>query len=134
MYSPDGAQRRRKISAGALLAAGVGMALYQLTNLGLGPGARQLQLSLTIPTVDPEPALEPGATNVTLIVGSQPAPPAASLNTASRLPTNRSAAYPAASVAPVSKLPTPPAATPKPTPRTDRQRHPLPPDEDRQTI
>jgi hypothetical protein len=133
MYCPEGA-RRRSISAGALLAAAVGMAFYQLTNLSLGPGARQLQLSLTIPTVDPEPALEPGATNVTLIVGSQPAPPAASLNTASRLPTTRSAGQPAASVALTPKLPTPGAATPKPTPRTDRQRHPLPPDEDRHTV
>jgi len=53
---------QRGLSAGTLLIAAGGLALYQMTSLVLGPaGSRELHLSLAIPAVDADDVSE-GAT------------------------------------------------------------------------
>ena len=60
----------RMLSVGATLVFGVGLALYQLTSLVLGPaGSRQLDLSLTIPAIELQDFADPNASTVKLVVG-----------------------------------------------------------------
>jgi hypothetical protein len=129
MPARSGRKRSRDLSAGALLALGGGLALYQLSTLGLGPsGERQLQLSLSIPPAAGESASEPDLTSVYLVVGSLAAP-APSLD--------GTAAEPATTVFTSHQRPTAPApsgratrvpAPVNPTPVPGGVRHPLPPD------
>src|SRR2546423_9203671 len=91
----------RGLSAGALLALGGGLALYQLTSLVLGPaGSRQLQLSLTIPAAElAEPSLPP-ASGATMILGSLATPtPAPAPHRASARPAAARGAMPTPSPA-----------------------------------
>jgi hypothetical protein len=121
----------RALSAGALLIAAAGLALYQMTSLVLGPtGSRELHLSLSVTATDPEERSESWAasTNVSLgtIAGPTPAAPARAASTASHrasaTPTVQRHAPPAlpalpASPVPVASLPptTQPPTTQPPT-------------------
>jgi hypothetical protein len=62
---------RRGFSAGAVVVLGVGLAVYQLTSLVLGPGSRQLHLSLAIPAVDVDGLSTPGSSGVRPSIGTQ---------------------------------------------------------------
>jgi hypothetical protein len=66
---------RGVLSAGAVLILGAGLALYQLTSLVLGPaGSRQLDLSLTIPTIEVADPSEPVGSSIVLMVGTRATP------------------------------------------------------------
>jgi hypothetical protein len=81
----------RGLSAGALLAFGGGLALYQLTSLVLGPaGTRELQLSLNIPAAEVAEPYLPPASGAALILGTLARP------TPAPTPTHRASAQPAA--------------------------------------
>jgi hypothetical protein len=90
-----GVANGRIVSAGATLVFGAGLALYQLTSLVLGPASsRQLDLSLTIPTIELQDLTDPNASAVKLVVGTR-AMPAATISRAIRVvATERSASVP----------------------------------------
>jgi hypothetical protein len=96
------AATHRALSAGALLAVGGGLALYQLTSLVLGPvGSRELHLSLTIPAANvDEPSLGP-TVRARLVLGKLTAP---------------TGAPPAAPHPASGRLAARPRAAPRPTP------------------
>ena len=107
---------------GVLLAAGSGLALFQMTSLVLGPGgSRQLPLSLNLPSVDVV-ELPTSAPSVSLVVGPLatliPAAPAPSPRAAER--AIRSATSAAVSTAhkpvPAATATSAPVATGEPSP------------------
>jgi hypothetical protein len=115
MRGAPGVASGRIVSAAALLVAGAGLALYQLTSLVLGPvSSRQLDLSLTIPAVEAQDVSGPMASTTTIVVGTR-ATPAASASRAARV-----VAPPRAASAPIRKAPSHPlppvAPSPKPHP------------------
>ena len=115
----------RGLSAGALLAFGGGLALYQLTSLVLGPaGSRELHLSLTIPAADvAEPSLPP-ASGATLVLGSLATPtPAPTPPHRSARPAAPRAAAPTSSpaISPAAPAATPPATHPSDKPKSDHE-------------
>jgi len=68
MPADIGLARGQAFSAATVLILGCGMALYQLTSLMLGTaGSRQLDLSLSVPTVEPRDFAEPLATKAGVI-------------------------------------------------------------------
>ena len=128
MPEVQGVASGRTLSAGALLVFGAGLALYQLTSLMLGPvSSRQLDLSLTIPSVDVQDLSEPLASTIK-VVGTRttPAAPASGADSISRssrpspTPTPRPASHPLPIVVPKpapTVVPKPePTAVPKPEP------------------
>lgn len=65
----------RIVSAGATLVFGAGLALYQLTSLVLGPASsRQLDLSLTVPSIELQDLSDPNASTGKLVVGTRATP------------------------------------------------------------
>jgi hypothetical protein len=89
MPGVQGVASGRVLSAGATFVIGAGLALYQLTSLVLGPVAnRQLDFSLTIPTVEGQDLSEPLAPAITVVVGTRATPAAHS----ARVSTSRRAA------------------------------------------
>jgi hypothetical protein len=67
---------RKAVSSGALLAAGGGLILYQLTSLVLGPAAsRELHISLTIPAVSAYEPTGPLSSGASLVIGTRAVPP-----------------------------------------------------------
>jgi hypothetical protein len=92
MPNVPGVASGRMVSAGAAIVFGAGLALYQLTSLVLGPvGSRQLDLSLTIPAIEPQDLSDPTASTVKLVVG-MPATPDASAPRATRVASSPNAA------------------------------------------
>ena len=80
MPGVQGVASGRVLSAGAILVFGAGLALFQLTSLLLGPvSSRQLDFSLTIPTVEGQDLSEPSAPTITTVVGSAATPAAHAL-------------------------------------------------------
>jgi hypothetical protein len=70
-----GVTGHRAYSAGSLLLALGGLALYQMTSLVLGPGgSRQLQLSLSVPATDADERNESWAPSLTLALGTLAGP------------------------------------------------------------
>jgi hypothetical protein len=135
MPATTGPTQRRAVSAGTVLIALSGLALYQLTSLALGPaGNRQLHLSLNIPTVEGQLLPDSLAARVTYAVGSLARPARVVLTTSTAA---RQQPITSASVKPASKpivpapLPTPAATSvdhrrlpvvdrPQPEPGDDR--------------
>ena len=75
MWEFTGVAGHRALSAGILLIAGGGLALYQMTSLVLGPGdSRQLHVSLTVPSADPDERAESWGNNHALGMVVAPAP------------------------------------------------------------
>src|SRR5260370_824207 len=71
-----GVTGHRAYSAGSLLLAVGGLALYQMTSLVLGPGgSRQLHLSLSVPAADPAERNESWPPSLTLALATLAAPP-----------------------------------------------------------
>jgi hypothetical protein len=65
----------RALSAGTLLIAAGGLALYQMTSLVLGPGgSRELHLSITVPGVDADERTESWTPTITLALGTLAGP------------------------------------------------------------
>ncbi|MEA2633315.1 MAG: hypothetical protein QOJ33_1683 [Chloroflexota bacterium] len=80
MPGVQGVASGRVLSAGAMLVFGTGLALFQLTSLLLGPvSSRQLDFSLTIPTVEGQDLSELAAPTVPVVVGSGATPAAHAL-------------------------------------------------------
>src|ERR1700682_2270521 len=103
----------RFLSAGTLLIAAGGLALYQMTSLVLGPaGSRELHFSLTVPAVTQDEPSESSTMGNTFSLGTLVGrAPAASVRRAS-IVTRRAYATPAPqSAAP----PGPPGATQAPS-------------------
>jgi hypothetical protein len=133
MSAIPAAAAHRALSAGAVLAFGGGLALYQLTSLVLGPAAsRELHLSLTIPAADvTEPTLVPavGARPVLgTLTASTWAPPAAPYRASGRPSARQTAApeptplptlAPAVPVTPIDSKPPTTHPSGKPKPRHD---------------
>ena len=112
MPAVPGAASGRMLSAGAILVVAVGLALYQLTALVLGPvSTRQLDLSLTIPAVEVQDLSEPMAPSISIVVGTR-ATPASSSSGAIRV-----VASPRAASAPTPKVSSRPLPTVLPTPK-----------------
>src|SRR2546428_9472327 len=109
MPTDIGLARHQAFSAATLLILGSGLALYQMTSLMLGPaGSRQLDLSLSIPTVETHD-LAPAATGGVIgsrIIPLSLAPPSTSA------PTYRTSSRSVASPQPTWAAPTPPVAPP----------------------
>lgn len=114
----------RGLSAGALLAVGGGLALYQMTSLVLGPaGSRELHLSLTIPAADlDEPSL-PQTSSANLVLGTLAAPRSAPPVTPHRA-SGRPAPQPAATPGPTPPATIPPAAPVTPVGSKPPSTHP----------
>ena len=75
MWGFTGVAGHRALSAGILLIAGGGLALYQMTSLVLGPGgSRELHISLTVPSADPDERAESWGNNHALGMVVAPAP------------------------------------------------------------
>jgi hypothetical protein len=105
---------QRGFSAGTLLIAAGGLALYQMTSLVLGPaGSRELHLSLAIPAVDAEEvsdAVRPSGTHVLgAVVAVAPLPSPTASSAVLRQPAQ---ARVAATPAPAPVVATPPAPVP----------------------
>jgi hypothetical protein len=118
------------LSAGTLLIAAGGLALYQMTSMVLGPaGSRELHLSLAIPAVDAdevsEAATPSGSHSLGTVVAITPAPSPTALRPALLRPAQpRSTAVPvpAPVVATPSALPVPSVS-----PAKHGHGHPQPP-------
>jgi hypothetical protein len=110
---------QRGLSAGTLLIAAGGLALYQMTSLVLGPaGSRELHLSLAIPAVDAddvsEAAAPSGSHTLGMVVAITPAPSPTALRQALRRPARpRPSAVPAPVVI-TAPLPVPSVPPAKP--------------------
>ena len=116
------------LSAGTVLIAAGGLALYQMTSLVLGPAqARELPVSLTIPTVDADRLPEtvgPGASHI-LGMAVAPTPSATPSRQAQhRLAQPQAIATP--NPAPIVATPTAHPVASEP-PSKHKQRHPKPP-------
>jgi hypothetical protein len=126
MWEFTGVAGHRALSAGILLIAGGGLALYQMTSLVLGPGgSRQLHVSLTVPSADPDERAESWGNNPALgmVVALAPSVTAPG-QVLSRLAEPRATAVsrPAPIVATPPTLPVPAEAATRPG-----QGHPQPP-------
>ena len=130
MPTDIGLARDPAFTAATLLILGSGLALYQITSLMLGPvGSRQLELSLTIPTVETHD-LAPAATGG--VIGNL----VISVSLASRstsVPAYRTSSRSVASPKPTWVAPTPPVAPPAAVtvppgapPTAHPEQHPLP--------
>ena len=113
---------QRGLSAGTLLIAVGGLALYQMTSLMLGPaGSRELHLSLAIPAIDIDElsdATWPGGTHVVgAVVAVDPLRSATSSHQARRLTAQP---RPIATPAPTPVVATPPALSVPPAPPVQR--------------
>lgn len=72
MTSQLAALQRAAASGGALAVLGCGLALYQLTTLGLGPqGSRQLPLSVSLPALEGQESMDPIQARPSVILGSR---------------------------------------------------------------
>ncbi len=117
---------QRGLSAGTLLIAAGGLALYQMTSLVLGPaGSRELHLSLAIPAVDAddvsEGATPSGSHSLGTVVAITPPPSATALRQAAQ-------PRPTAVPAPALVIATPPALpVPSAPPAKHGHGHPQPP-------
>jgi hypothetical protein len=114
------AATHRALSAGALLAVGGGLVLYQLTSLVLGPAAsRELHLSLTIPAADVDETSLGSAVRANLVLGKLAAPAGAppAAHRASGRPAARPAAAPRPTPAPTiaKAVPVTPVESASPT-------------------
>jgi hypothetical protein len=123
MWGFTGVAGHRVLSAGTLLIAGGGLALYQMTSLMLGPaGNRELHFSLSVPAVDQDERSESSTVGNTFSLGTLVGrAPAASVRPAS-IVTRRASATPAPQRA---AAPVPPVAPPAPS--THPSPSPLPP-------
>jgi hypothetical protein len=107
---------QRGLSAGTLLIAAGGLALYQMTSLVLGPGSsRQLDLSLTVPTVEADEHTESWTSGGRLVLGTLATPAPAAPVWARSAATHRSSSTPAGYTAPAPVRPVA-SASPQPTP------------------
>jgi hypothetical protein len=80
MPGVQGVASGRLLTAGAIVVFGAGLALFQLTSLLLGPvSSRQLDFSLTIPTVEGQDLSEQAAPTIPVMVGSGATPAAHAL-------------------------------------------------------
>jgi len=130
MPTDIGLARPQAFSAVTLLILASGLALYQLTSLMLGPaGSRQLELSLSIPTVETHD-LAPAATGG--VIGSRIIPLSLAPHSTS-VPTYRTSSRSVASPKPTWVAPTPPVAPPAAVtvppgapPTAHPEQHPLP--------
>jgi hypothetical protein len=113
---------QRAFSAGSLLIAAGGLALYQMTSLVLGPaGSRELHLSLNVSAADQDTNNESWAAGTRLSLGSlatpSPAAPVRAASTAAHRATGTPSGHPVnAPVSPVEPQPTAtiPSAPPLP--------------------
>ena len=100
---------QRSLPVGAALLWGVGLLLYQMTSLALGPTtSRQLNISLTIPAVDAEELAQPLISDVNLVLGMPAAAPLVSLPlmlASNALPSRRPIESSAAESAPAVVMP-----------------------------
>src|ERR1700682_3870063 len=95
----------RFLSAGTLLIAAGGLALYQMTSLVLGPaGSRELHFSLTVPAVTQDESSESSTMGNTFSLGTL----------VGRVPAVRGGGVPPAAVRPASTVSRRPSATPAP--------------------
>ena len=131
MPTDIGMAKPQAFSAATLLILGSGLALYQMTSLMLGPaGSRQLDLSLSLPTLETHELGESPASGA--VIGNLviPVPLASSSTTVpAHRATSRTAAPPkTTSVAPVPVVPPPSVVTVPPVAPQDAhpERHPLP--------
>ena len=120
MWGFTGVAGHRVLSAGTLLIAGGGLALYQMTSLVLGPaGSRELHFSLTVPAVTQDEPSESSTMGNTFSLGTLVGrAPAASVRPASTV-TRRASATPAPqrAAAPVQPVaPQAPSTHPSPSP------------------
>jgi hypothetical protein len=131
MLTDIGLARPQAFSAATLLILGSGLALYQMTSLMLGPaGSRQLDLSLSLPTVETRDLAESPAASGgvigNLVIPVPLAPGSASVpghRAASRTPVPPPTSLaPAPVVASASGVTVPPVAPPAAHP----EQHPLP--------
>jgi hypothetical protein len=120
----QGVASGRIVSAGAMLVFGAGLALYQLTSLVLGPvSSRQLDFSLTIPTVEVQDLSEPLAPTITVVVGTRATPATPAMR------ATRVAPSPRAASAPTPKASSHPAPTVVPSPESHPAGKKLPVDD-----
>ena len=121
---------QRGLSAGTLLIAAGGLALYQMTSLVLSPaGSRELHLSLAIPAVDAdevsEAATPSGRHSLGTVVAITPAPSPTAWRPALPRPAQP---RPTAVPAPAPVVVTPPALpVPSVPPAKHGHGHPQPP-------
>ena len=110
MPADIGLARGQAFSAATVLILGCGLALYQMTSLMLGTaGSRQLDLSLSIPTVESRDFAEPLATKAG-VIGSLVTPlSATSGSMAGRRIPPPSLVHPTTTITPVPVV-TPPSA------------------------
>jgi hypothetical protein len=117
----EGVASGRILSAGVMVVAGAGLALYQLTSLVLGPvSSRQLDLSLTIPAVEGQDLSEPMGSNINVVVGTRVTPAAPVLR------ATRVVVSPRAASAPTPKASNHSAPTVVPTPTSHPAHKKLP--------
>jgi hypothetical protein len=122
MWGFTGVAGHRALSAGTLLMAAGGLALYQMTSLVLGPaGSRELHLSLSIPVADPDERGESLASVRNLSLGTLDLPSPAPSARAATIHTHRGSSTPAG---PPAAAPLPPVA---PQPPKTQPSPPLPP-------
>jgi len=130
MPTDIGLARHQAFTAATLLILGSGLALYQITSLMLGPvGSRQLELSLTIPTVETHD-LAPAATGGVIgnlvisvsLASRSTSVPAYRTSSRSAAPPKTTLLAPRPLVAPPAVVTVPSAAPPTAHP----ERHPLP--------
>jgi hypothetical protein len=124
--------RPQAFSAATLLILGSGLALYQMTSLMLGPaGSRQLDLSLSLPTLEThELAESPAASGAVIgnlvipvpLASGSSAVPAHRATSRTAAPPKTTSVAPAPVVAPPSVVTVPPVAPQDAHP----ERHPLP--------
>jgi len=122
--------RHQAFSVVTLLILGSGLALYQMTSLVLGPaGSRQLDLSLSIPTVethDLAPAASAGVIGNLVIpqvlASGSTAASSRHASGGSAAPRKTTSVPPAPVIAPPSVVAVPPVAPPIANP----EQHPLP--------
>ncbi len=126
MWGFSGVAGHRALSAGILLIAGGGLALYQVTSLVLGPGgSRELHISLTVPSADPDERAESWGNNHALGMLVAPAP---SVTAPGQL-LSRPAEPHATAVSPPAPIVATPPTLPVPSEAATRpgQGHPQPP-------
>jgi len=126
MWGFTGVAGHRALSAGVLMIAGGGLALYQMTSLVLGPGGiREVHISLTVPSADPDERTESWSNNHVLGMVIAAAP---SVTDPDQLLGRPAEPRAAAASAPASIVATSPALQ-VPSEATTRhgQAHPQPP-------
>jgi hypothetical protein len=122
----------RALSGATALVFAGGFALYQMTSLVLGPPAtRQLQLSLSLPVLEPNDRVEPADSSTTIVLGIlAPAARVGSPDGRTANPGVRNAAHanpaPTPAAVPTAAATVAPVPTPEPR-RSDHGRSPVVP-------